>query len=267
MDQLDFKQMESAKSFSAKRVAIDGALLKVFVHKGMPDDPNKGPAAFPAIAFQQLKLPVKVDTVILKQSNIHYREYNPKAKRIGEVNFQRLNGTISHVTNMDAELQKDKWVRFLLQTQFMGATKLDLNVNIDMTDPNAAFNYKGSLAPRDLSFANSFLEPLALIRVEQGSLQGLHFQVAGNKFGAQSNVTILYRDLKVATLREDSGEIEKRGLFSLFVNWLKVNDSNPEKEGEQPKHSSVRYDHPQGRSFFNLLWKSLMAGIQDTAMK
>lgn len=268
IEDLDFKEMEREGTVKASKVHIDSAFLQIFVNKAMPEDPKGVPAEFPALVFQKLSIPVEVDSIYIKQSAIYYREYNPDAKQTGEVSFQRLNGTISNLTNKPSLLEADKWVHFRLNTYFLNTARLNLDIDIDMTDKDAALKYSGNLAANNLKFANStLLEPLAMVKIEEGSMQSLHFDIAGNRFGAQSNVTASYKDLKVAMLKEDDGEAQKRGLISLLANWFKVKSNNPAKEGEEPRHSSVTYEHPQGKSFFNLLWKALLEGLSDQAMR
>jgi len=74
---------------------------------------------------------------------------------------------------------------------------------------------------------------------------------------------MLYNDLKLHLLKRDSAEQYKKKELASFLANVSIKDQNPGKNNEV-RVASVEYDRDIYRSFFNLLWKSLFAGIRQT---
>ncbi|TWF45054.1 hypothetical protein FHW36_101980 [Chitinophaga polysaccharea] len=76
----------------------------------------------------------------------------------------------------------------------------------------------------------------------------------------------MYQNLKIAVLTQDPGnkQLKRKGLASLIANIMIINENNPLK-GEAVRTASVRQTRDTGKSFFNLVWKTLFKGVKDIA--
>lgn len=262
-DGMDIRKLQDEERFVIKDLTINQANVKVFVDKSRPAIEEIAADNFPALAFRRLDLPISIDSVLLNDINIYYKEFNPDSKKAGTVFFEDVNGSLKNVSNDTVTLSKNNWIKSNLNAKFLGGPSLKVNINWNMTDPDGAFNYRGTLGGMEAQFLNTLLEPIALVRAEEGVIKGAEFTVEANRYQAQVYTLLLYEDLKVAVLNAEDGSLEKRGLLSLFVNWLAVKKSNPDKEAVPPREANLVYKHPQERSFFNLMWKALFTGFKE----
>lgn len=259
---INFKHLEAFGRLSVQSILLDSVEVRVFVDKGMPEKTTLASNNFPAFAFQRLSLPISVDSLRINGAAIYYKERNPKSGKSGTVFFTNLTGNMSNVSNDTLRLRQDRWVRSDFSTNFLGKPKLTLALNFDMLSKDGAFNYKGSLEGASANFYNQLFEPIALARAEEGYIQDVRFDVKANRYQAEVYTLMRYHDLKVAVLDAESGQLEKKGLLSLFVNWVAVKSNNPSKEGEPPREANFVYEHPQEKTFFNLMWKAIYEGFK-----
>lgn len=104
---------------------------------------------------------------------------------------------------------------------------------------------------------------MALIRVKDGKVNEINFNLTGNDTSAKGDFVMKYENLKVDVLKrdKDSKEIKKRGLLTFAANLI-VKNNNPNNgtlRKEKPE-----YDRDIYKSFFNLVWKTIFEGMGKT---
>jgi hypothetical protein len=102
------------------------------------------------------------------------------------------------------------------------------------------------------------------VELTSGHISRLEFDLTGTNYNMSGNLTLLYDDLHVALLKKDDDSVhfKKRKVTSLLAN-VKIKNKNPEK-GEAPRITPVNYRRNIYASIFNLAWKSLLTGVQET---
>lgn len=264
---IDFKKLETEKKLYAQSVLLENGQAIIFNNKKLPSDGKNAIRNAPHLALRRLKLPIFIDTLSLKNFEIHYRELNPKSNKIGDAFFTNLTGTMRNVTNDSIALRKNHWITSTFEMNFLDNAKILVNLNLNLTSKVGEFNYKGSLGAANATSFNVLLEPLALAKAERGYFNKISFDVKANVNGSHGTVQALYKDLKVSSLvREADGSLGKDGLISFLVNTLLITPNNPE-EGESARIAYFTHDHPPTRSFFNLMWKSIFTGIKENVIE
>ncbi|HEY1869511.1 MAG TPA: hypothetical protein VGG71_00565, partial [Chitinophagaceae bacterium] len=95
------------------------------------------------------------------------------------------------------------------------------------------------------------------------SIKRLKAHIVANNYNAHSSVFFVYDDLKITVLKpDDSGKLKQKGFLSFMANTFILNKSNTGNEAT-PKY--VTYKRDPHRSFFSLIWKSILKGITNTA--
>ncbi len=257
-----FNEWLEQGSLGVDSLVINHAVVRVYADKGMPEKTTMASNNFPALAFQRLKLPITIGDVFIRNTDVYYKELNPKSGRAGLVFFKNLNANFRHVSNDKRELKRNPWVSGHLSTYFLGKPKLTLDLHFNMSDRNGAFTYKGALEGAPAPFYNQLLEPITLARAEKGYIKALQFNIKANRYGADVETEMYYNDLKVAALDVRSGKLEKKGVLSLFINWLAIKTDNPSQKNEPARIARHYYEHPQENTFFNLMWKALYSGLK-----
>lgn len=259
---IDFKYLEMHDRLPVQSMELDQATVHVFADKGMREKKTIAANNFPAFAFRRLQLPLTIDTVRINNTDVYYKELNPKSQQAGTVVFANLTGTLFNVSNDVVQLKKNNWIKGYFETHFLGKPKLSLHLNVDMTSKEGRFNFNGSLAGAPARFYNQLLVPIALAKAEDGYIHGVRFNVHADRYQAQVITELLYNDLKVAILDAESGKIQKKGFLSLFVNWIGIKSDNPSRKEDKPRVANLIYEHPQEKTFFNLMWKSIYTGFK-----
>lgn len=259
---INFKKLQRNKRLAIDHILISNGQINIYADKGMPEKTTIASNNFPSLAFQRLGLPVTVQRIKIANMDVNYKELNPKSGRAGLVFFKALEGSLVNVSNDTLLLKQNPWLKCHFATLFLGKPRLTVDLAFNMVDKNGAFNYTGTLAGAPASFYNQLLEPITLARAEEGTIHGVHFRVKANRYGADVFTEMLYSDLKVAVLDVTTGKLEKKGFLSLFVNWLAVKTNNPSKRDEPARVAQHYYQHPQEKTFFNLMWKAVYSGLK-----
>jgi hypothetical protein len=262
---IDFSKLNSEGSIHAKALTIGPAKVNIFVNRGLPPPPNFDKVRnFPHVALKRLPLPVLMDTVLLKDIDVAYTEYNPISQQRGTVYFQNLGGNILNLTNDTVQLGKNNHAVANLYALVMKTSKIAVQIDFNLTDKHAAFHFKGNVGPMDMRVLSPMAKGMGLVELESGQLQGAGFDMQANAKGAYGKVSFLYNDLKIKLLKEgDDGEpAKKKGLLSFLANGLLIKDDNPVK-GEAPRTAKVVFQRTPAASFFNLMWKSFFLGMRE----
>jgi hypothetical protein len=125
------------------------------------------------------------------------------------------------------------------------------------------FTVDVSLGPMNGTAFNKAAMPLGLFEINSLSIKKLKAHIIANNYNAGSSVFFVYDDLKITALKpDDSGKLKQRGFISFVANTFILNKSNT---GNEAKPEYVSYQRDPQRSFFSLLWKSILKGITGTA--
>ncbi|WP_443937310.1 hypothetical protein [Pedobacter sp. MW01-1-1] len=262
---VDYVELSADQKLKVKAIRIGPAKVDVFMSRESPAPANLDKARnFPHVALRRLPIPTIVDSVILRQIDVSYSEYNPASKKIGEVQFESLRGTILNVTNDSTKLVQNRYAKAYLSTALMGTASLELNINFNLIDINGAFSYNGKMNNFNLTQLNPLSRALGLVEIEGGRIHHIDFNASGNRFGARGKLNMLYSNLKVNLLSDniDGKGTEKKGLLSFLANKLLIIDENP-KENKPTRTANMQTQRIPSASFFNLLWKTVFVGIKE----
>lgn len=262
---VDFARLDNKGELHAKALKLGPAKVDIFVNRELPPPPNLDKVSnFPHVALKRLPLPAIIDTVLLKDIDLAYTEYNPISQKRGTVYFQNLEGDILNLTNDTVQLSKNNHAIAKLQALVMKTSKIAVRIDFNLTDKNAAFHYKGSVGPMNMKVLNPMARDMGLVEIESGQMQSAGFDIYANAKGSSGSVSFLYNNLKIKLLKEgEEGEpARKKGLLSFLANTLLIKNNNPEK-GEAPRTAKVNFQRTPAASFFNLMWKSFFVGMRE----
>lgn len=250
----------------ANKLTINSGALDIYRNRMLPMPPGNKLGQFPNQLFQKLPIPIYIDTLIGKKTDILYTELNPKSEEAGKISIKRVHGTFRNVTNIDSMIARKGHITADLNAVLMNSGKLIAHFDFSMRDTIGTFKVSGQIRNMEGRELNPVLKPLGMMEIKSCYINDLSFNLSGNERSASGEVKFLYRDLKINILRKKYGthEYKKKGLMSLFANVLVIKDSNP-------INGEARIAHPQytrdiQKSFFNLIWKTLFTGIKETAL-
>ncbi|TCC97663.1 AsmA family protein [Pedobacter hiemivivus] len=266
LEGVNFALLDAEEKLQAKALKIGPAKVNIFVNRELPPPPNLDKVRnFPHMALKRLPIPTVVDTVKLNNIDLAYTEYNPISQKRGTVYFQNLSGRILNVTNDTLQLTKNNHAVANLTALVMKTSRINVQINFNLTDKNAAFSYNGNVAPMNLQALNPMAKNMGLVEIESGQMQKLDFNIHANAKGSSGKVHFYYTDLKIKLLKEGENGMapKKKGFLSFLANKLLIEDANPIK-GEAARTSNVTFQRTPAASFFNLMWKSIFIGMRET---
>ncbi|RYY37036.1 MAG: hypothetical protein EOP46_04165 [Sphingobacteriaceae bacterium] len=254
------------RQFTASSANLIKGVADVFgAPNKIPNYQKDAAPSFPHMALRKLDFGLKIDTIRLKKVHILYSEFNKKSQKNGTITFGNTTGEILNITNNKKALAKNNISRIKITTYFMDRGRLDVTFRLNLTADNAAFSYKGSLGPMQLSALNKAIMPISMVKVTSGNLTRFDFDVDANRYAAKGKMTFLYKDLKINILKrdEDDGRLKKKGLTSLLANYLVLERNNPDEPGKAPRSANITFVRPVSYPFFKIAWKTLFAGVKE----
>lgn len=262
---VDFSQLNTEESLRARALRIGPAKVNIFVNRELPALPGFDKVKnFPHVALKRLSTPVSIDTIKLSNIDLAYTEYNPISRKRGTVYFQNLNGNILNVTNDSVSLVKNNHAIANLTAMVMKTSRINVQIDFNLTAKDASFSYNGNVAPMNLQVLNPMARDMGLVEIESGRMQKANFNIQANAKGSHGMVHFYYTDLKLKLLKEGENGMapKKKGLLSFLANNLLIKDANPTK-GEPARVANVSFERTPAASFFNLMWKSLFIGMRE----
>ena len=261
---IDFISLNNDGNLHAKRLKIGPAKVAVFLNRELPPAGFDKGKNYPHNALKRLQIETLIDTLALHKIDIAYTEYDSKTKERGTLKLDNLSGKILNITNDSLRLLKKNHAYADLTTKVMGAGKLNVKIDFNLTDKNAAFNYFGHVSSFDLKVLNPLSKSLGLVAIESGRVKSVDFNIFANERGSSGTVKFAYNDLKVNFLKEgENGVKEKKGLLSFLANTVLIKNDNPTRD-EEMRIAKVAFTRVPQASFFNLMWKSVFIGIRET---
>ena len=151
----------------------------------------------------------------------------------------------------------------------LGKGKLETTIEIPLMASQFDMKYSGSLGPMDLTAISALSEPVASMKLTDGSLQSLRFSVLVRNGRSVGQVTPLYRDFKVQLTDKNANAVKKAGLaiVSLFANAFKVRGNNPDKPGKAPVVGQVNLPYQSTATLPQVFWYALREGLGKVFLK
>jgi len=249
----------------ADNLAIKESSFKVYRDLSYPRDKKSRIGSFPQQLLMNLPITLSLKKITVSDAFIEYKEKNPKSDYSGRVQFTHANAIISNVTNEPGMIKADQHCVLNFNARFLDMAPMHARINMVLNDAKGRFTFSGSMNGFEANKLNVLMEPMGLARIEKGVVNKVDFNFAGHNYGSEGRLTMLYDDLKITLLKKDSADdkLKKKKLASFVANLL-VKNANPLRK--QPvRVADVHYERDINRSFFNLMWKSVYAGVKQTA--
>lgn len=259
---IDLKNLLDKKIFASDLV-INNTSAKIYRDLNKPLSGKNKVGNYPSQMVMKLGFPVKIDHGNLADAFIQYTEHEKISDSSGIVTFNNSKINVSNITNVADAIAKNNATTISFDTKILNAipAKGAFKFYLDRTGGN--FTANGSISGFDALLLNKVAVPMALMRLNTGTINSVDFDFTGNDTSAKGDFVMKYNDLKVDVLKidKDSKEVKKKGLTSLVANVI-VKNNNP-NNGDLRKETP-QYDRDVQKSFFNLVWKTIFTGMKKT---
>jgi hypothetical protein len=270
IDSVDLKHFDYLSYHKYRAVSVSSMIIShgSFDLFKNPNDPGTNRAdrigSFPNSVLNSMTTTIGIDTLAIKDFNITYSEYNKKSFQTGAITFNNIYGKFFNITNNKAALLRDNLCTADISTRFMNTAELKVHFTFDLTSPNQAYSYKGSLGAMNLQVINPATMPLAMVKITTGTVKSLNFNIQANSNTNKGKVSLLYNNLKVKLLKPDTDMNGFKGkvIESLYANIFILKHDNPDVTGGVPRSFIVNYTRPKDSPFFKTIWQTLLTGIK-----
>jgi hypothetical protein len=260
----------SRQSLLRQELVADSLILTegsfhIFRDKSRPHDSIDRTHDYPQEAIMRMALPLYIGKVLIRRSYIEYKEKNEKSDSSGKVAFFHVNASLSNVTNVTDSIRKNNQMRLHFESSFLNTSALIVNINMRLNDHSGRFHLDARLDGMPAVTLNPLLKPMALAELEKGQINSLQYQMEATNIKARGTVYIKYDGLKIKLLKKDEDKNKyKTKFFPTLAAGIMLKDSNPQHD--KMRVGNVDYTRDIHRSVFNLMWKSLFAGIKQVAL-
>lgn len=234
---------------------INEANFSIYRNKLLPDDPSIRPLYSEMIRNMGIK--IKFDSIQLKNSQIVYEEQTNPDRPPATLRFDRINSTMSNVTNIGMNSPDFPKTRIDMEADFMNESPLILNLEFYVNDLQDDFRVYGELETIAASSVNPFLRPAMNIELE-GTILSLYYNFYGDEEDATGDMRMQFENFKVEILEKDGPG--KKGLLSGIVNFFINNDAT---KGDL-EITEIEVERNKSASFWNYLWLCIREGVMKS---
>jgi hypothetical protein len=211
---------------------------------------------------QRLDRRLRIDTVLIEGGEVVYWERAVDGARPGRLRFADIRTTVSGVTNDRSPAVPERAVIDLEAR--LGGGRLEAHLAYDLLAPRLRIKYRGKLAAMDARAFNPMLVDLEGIRIDDGDINSVRFEIEVEEDLATGTVAARYQDLSIAVVDKVTRDRSLGDLIkSVVANKFKVREDNPDGD-DPPMVASVRLRRPADTPLIKFIWHTLRAGISTT---
>lgn len=237
---------------NANAIHLDQLSANIYRSKTPPDDLKK--KWLYNKLLRDLKFPLKVDTLTMRNSLVVYEEEVEPERGPGKLSLSQFNLT---ATNIQSGFGQKKLpdTKIKINCRFMNTSPLKVDWTLNVMDRSDGFKIRGSVNNLNAEKLYPFAKPYMNASIT-GTLDEIHFNFSGNDDFMKGDFALKYHDMKVTFYRKNKPE-KKNKLKSFIANLLIKNDSD-----NQNKTTAVEVKRIPEKSFYNLLWRSIAEGLK-----
>ncbi len=262
LQQMDFKKLLAENKVEIGAVSLQPQLY-IYNDRTLPYDTSSKVGKYPNQALQRLGIHIYIKKLNVVNGSIVYKERGHVSEQTGTVQFDKVNATLSNITNIAERIQANSILNVQADANFLNSAALKTKWELPLNAGNASFNVSGQMGTMPAPNLNGVTQALGMTTVKDGTINSLNFNFTGNDYNSTGKTVFLYKDLHVEVLKKGaSGELKEKELTSFFANLL-IKNNNP--QNGDLREGNIAFKRDITKSFFNFLWKSVFDGVKHTA--
>jgi hypothetical protein len=248
----------------ADSLLIGSASLKIYRDRNRPPDTEDKVGDYPHQLIQRLPIQLDINKAFVRNADIEYTEKSSITHQAGKVQLWNSSAYISNITNRKETIATNNIMVVDMQSRLLNKIPISATWTFYLGNGDGKFHIKGKTGGADATLLNPLTVPMGPVELTSGHINSLGFDLAGTNYHMTGDLRLLYDDLHIAVLKKDDDSVhfKKRKVTSLLAN-MKIRNKNPEKD-EAPRISRINYKRNVQASIFNLVWKSLFTGVEET---
>jgi len=218
--------------------------LKIYRDKLVADDLTNKPMISEMI--RNIPLKFRIDSFIIKNAEILYKERVHSYNTGGEIIFTNSNIDIQNLTNIDSISP----VKINIHSNFYGKSPITAQWSFDLYNQNDNFTFKAEIDDLDLNEINPFSTP-NLNTTMSGEFKKLYCTINGNKNNSTIDLKVNYKDIKISILNKTHQQRNK--FYSTLANLVVSKNSETKKSQHKEAQTEVKRDKSKSNINFIIL--------------
>ncbi|WP_246255549.1 AsmA family protein [Cyclobacterium plantarum] len=264
IDGLEAGKFIAEEKLVARSMTLFAPYAEVFRDKRVTEDTTVV-KPMPQQLMEAAGMVLDLDTLIVKDGRLRYREFPEKGMVPGEISFTKMNAQMYPFRLGAFGEERDK--AFINASfEINQAAQLAVDVSMTFKEPYP-LQVKASVNSFELPVINSILESNAFVTVERGVIKGGDWHFIADQNKAIGEMTLKYNDLKVRlleerTLREAGG---RKGILTFVINALAMRKNNPRPIFNRLVSSPIYMERMTHKFIFNYMWKATFSGLMGSS--
>lgn len=208
----------------------------------------------------------KVDSLIIQNAEVVYREFPDKGLVPGKLQFDDLNAVLTPLyLTKEPEGYPIAVSDLEASAKIYGVAPISLEGKLLFHAPYP-MQLVAEVGEFELALLNPIVEANAFAKVLDGVVRGGRWEFNLDDDVARGHMAFRYNDLKLQLLEERTLQRGKgrKNVLTFVINNLAVRSNNPRKFFNRMVESPIYYRRDKSRFVFNYLWKSTLTGLQGS---
>lgn len=262
---LKVEKLTGERILEASSVRLIGANVDVFRDKRFHFRPDMI-KVMPQQLMMNAPFEVKVDSLIIVDAEVVYREFPEKGLVPGELQFTELNAALAPFYLSKQPEEYPVSASFVdAHAKINGRAPISLAGQLFFQAPYP-MHLVAEVEEFELAILNPIIETNAFVKVLDGAVRGGRWEFTLDDDVARGNMALRYNDLKLMLLDERTLERGRgrKNVLTFVINNLAVRSNNPRKFFNRMVCSPIYLQRDKSRFVFNYLWKSTLTGLQGS---
>ena len=254
----------------ARRLQIDSLRLEMTSDQRRPANPRLSRHRTPQGWMAAFDRTISVDSVLVRDGEIVYRERRGDHAQAGVITFARLDAVAVNVRHFVGRRTSGDAMTLHATAHLQNVGRLDVQFVMPLDAPRFDMTFRGTLGAMPAASLNVFVRETFPLRISKGQIVGMSFRATVTNGVARGTITPRYNDLRVALTRRGSTGIlgnggilggAARGIASLVGNWTQLRSNNPDDEDRAPRIGTIHHTLAPDETLPAFLWASIRDGL------
>ncbi|WP_339924929.1 hypothetical protein [uncultured Cyclobacterium sp.] len=264
IDGFNLQKFISEEKLEAVTMKLKSPQLEVFRDKRIEEDTS----VFKMMPQQLMELSsqiVEIDTLIVDNGLVTYREFPLKGMVPGEITFDQFNAKM-YPFRLGEFGEDRKTPKVEATLRLNQAAEMKASLSMSFIDPYP-LSIDASVGPFELSAINSILATNAFVTVKRGTIKSGEWNFVADKNHAIGAMILKYNDLRVQLLEERTLEEAggRKGILTFVINTLALRKNNPRPLFNRLVPSPIYVERLHHKFVFNYLWKATFSGLMGSS--
>lgn len=241
----------------ARKLVLAGVAVDIHRDKSIPDRAEVKVKPLAADRVSAWKLPVSLDSVLVRRGSVTYHERLKRADDYGSIAFTGIDGRLTGITNAASAHPPDL---HLVGSARVGRSHAQLDVRMPMQADHTTVSAHVVLRDFPAQTMNRMTDDLLNVNATAGIIHLVDMRMEGDDDRASGTLEMQYEDLHL----ELNPTVKHAGVLTFMANTVVRTTNMPQDKRYRAGHFTVQ--RPIDAGLFKYIWISLRTGIMEVVL-